>query len=204
MGLSSKFPIELKEKIFEGMHHGALHCKTAGIDVFVIHFSPHSYQKRRQEAKIILKKIKEIAKTNKNYLVIGDFNALSPFDADLYKNNILLDRMRESNKDKGNSGNLVDNEFDYAVLSDFLAFPLTDVCMKFTTGMAERGSYPGRVGNVTKKSKKYLIKRLERIDFILVSPELGKNCLDAEVYNGEENWYLSDHYPAGAIFNYNY
>lgn len=54
VGLTSKFPIELKEKIMDGMHHGALHCKTAGIDVFVIHFSPSSYKKRQEEAKIIL------------------------------------------------------------------------------------------------------------------------------------------------------
>lgn len=33
VGLTSKFPIEVKEKIFDGMHHGALHCKTAGIDI---------------------------------------------------------------------------------------------------------------------------------------------------------------------------
>ncbi|MCK5705203.1 MAG: hypothetical protein KAI29_28830, partial [Cyclobacteriaceae bacterium] len=43
VGLTSEFPIEIKEKIMEDMHHGALHCKTNGIDVFVIHFSPGSY-----------------------------------------------------------------------------------------------------------------------------------------------------------------
>jgi exodeoxyribonuclease-3 len=43
VGLTSKFPIVLKEKIRTGMHHGALHCKTNDIDFFVIHFSPSSY-----------------------------------------------------------------------------------------------------------------------------------------------------------------
>ncbi len=57
VGLTSKFPIEVNEKILDGMHHGALHCRTAGIDVFVIHLSPSSYKKRRGEANIILQKM---------------------------------------------------------------------------------------------------------------------------------------------------
>ena len=51
VGLTSNAPIELKEKIREGMHHGALHCSTLGIDFFVVHFSPFSYLKRREESK---------------------------------------------------------------------------------------------------------------------------------------------------------
>jgi endonuclease/exonuclease/phosphatase family metal-dependent hydrolase len=201
VGLTSKFPIEIKEKIFEGMHHGALHCKTGGVDVFVIHLSPGSYKKRREEAKIILQKLTKVAESSTKYLVIGDFNAHSPFDADLYKNEVLLNRLRKSNADKPETGNLVDNELDFAVLSAFLAFPLIDVCRKQTNGMAERGSFPGRVlGKVNNETDQQLINRLERIDFIMVSPELGKNCINAEVYNGKENWYLSDHYPVGAEF----
>jgi exodeoxyribonuclease-3 len=201
VGLTSKFPIEIKEKIFDGMHHGALHCKTGGIDVFVIHFSPSSYKKRREEVKIILQKLKEVAENNSKYLVIGDFNAHSPFDADLYKNAVLLNRLRKSNADKPETGNLVDNELDFAVLSTFLSFPLIDVCQKYTEGMAERGSFPGRsLGAVNNETDEQLVSRLERIDFILVSPELGKNCTNAEVYNGKSNWYLSDHYPVRAEF----
>lgn len=201
VGLTSKYPIEIIEKIRDGMHHGALHCKTGGIDVFVVHFSPSSYKKRREEAKVILQKMQKIAESNSKYLVMGDFNAHSPFDADLYKNEILLSRYRKSNADKPEKGNLVDNEFDFAVLSDFLAFPLIDVCQKYTNGMAERGSFPGRsLAAVNKESDNELIERMERIDYILVSPKLGDNCIAAEVYNGEANWYLSDHYPVGAVF----
>lgn len=201
VGLTSKYPIEVIEKIFDGMHHGALHCKTAGIDVFVIHFSPHSYKRRREETKLILEKLREVAESNPRYLVMGDFNAFSPFDADLYKNEVLLQRMRKSNADKGNSGNLVDNEFDYAVLSGFLSFPLIDVCQKYTVGMAERGSFPGRVlGTVNKESNEELVERLERIDYLMVSPELGKKCIHAKVHNEEDTWYLSDHYPVEALF----
>ncbi len=201
VGLTSKFPIEIKEKIFENMHHGALHCKTGGIDIFVIHFSPGSYKKRREEAKIILQKLEKVSESNHQYLVMGDFNAHSPFDADLYKNEILLNRLRKSNADKPETGNLVDNELDFAVLSEFISFPLIDVCLKFTDEMTERGSFPGRVlAEINNETDEQLVNRLERIDYILVSPELAKKCIAAEVYNKESNWYLSDHYPVGAEF----
>lgn len=204
VGLTSKFPIEIKEKILENMHHGALHCVTGGMDVFVIHFSPGSFKKRREETKIILQKLTEAAKTNSNYVVMGDFNAHSPFDADLYKNNVLLDRLRKSNTDNPENGNLVDNELDFAVLSGFIAFPLIDVCQKYTKGMYERGSFPARsLGAVNNETEEELISRLERIDYILVSPDLAKECTNAKVCNGEENWYFSDHYPVVAEFNLN-
>ncbi|MCK5730193.1 MAG: hypothetical protein KAH68_03910, partial [Draconibacterium sp.] len=177
------------------------HCKTGGIDVFIIHFSPGSYKKRREEAKIILQKLEKVSESNQQYLVMGDFNAHSPFDADLYKNEILLNRLRKSNADKPETGNLVDNELDFTVLSSFLSFPLIDVCQKHTEGIAERGSAPGLIlGTVYNETDEQLINRLQRIDFIMVSPELGKNCVNAEVYNKEPNWYLSDHYPVGAEF----
>ena len=101
VGLTSLYPIEIREKILKGMHHGALHCMTNGIDVFVIHFSPSSYLKRREEVGIILDKLAEVRKDNDNYMVLGDFNAHSPIDADLYESDgALLTRLKESNKDK--------------------------------------------------------------------------------------------------------
>jgi len=204
VGLTSKYPIELKEKIFKGMHHGALHCQTNEIDIFIVHLSPGSYLKRRDEAKIIIQKLDEIADKNARYMVLGDFNAHSPFDAYLYKNNILLDRLRESNKDKPKNGNLVDNELDYSVLSEFLSFQLIDVCQRFTTGIEERGSFPAQsLEKINNETKEQLISRLERIDYIMVSPELAKKCIRAKVHNGKENWFLSDHYPVEAIFTTN-
>ena len=201
VGLTSKDPIELKEKIFDKMHHGALHCKTSGIDIFIIHLSPGSYLKRREETKIIIQKLNQVVKDNSKYIVMGDFNAHSPFDADLYKNNVLLNRLRESNKGKPLKGNLVGNELDYSVLSEFLSFQLIDICQKFTTGIGERGSFPARsLGKVNDETDEQLVSRMERIDYIMVSPELAKKCTGAKVLNEKENWFLSDHYPVEASF----
>ena len=201
VGITSSQPITVIDKIFEGMHHGALHVWTQGLEVMVIHFSPSSYAKRREESKIILSRLEEIRERNPHYLVLGDFNAPSPMDADLYPDDSpLLQRMRESNKDKPLKGNLFQNNLDYAVLSSFLAFPLLDVCQPFTLGIEARGSFPGLVLAKDKASKALLKARLERIDFILASPALAQQCTSARVCNGAENAYLSDHYPVLATF----
>jgi len=204
VGLTSNEPIELKEKIMKGMHHGALHCRTKNIDVFVIHFSPSSYLKRREEVAIILEKLADVRNNNGNYMVLGDFNAQSPIDADLYDpNGPLLTRLRASNKDKPLKGNLFNEQLDYAVISSLLAFPLLDVCQPFTSGMKERGSFPGQVlGAVNHESEAELIDRMERIDFILVSPELSTKCIGTKVCNQKENYSLSDHYPVIADFEF--
>ena len=203
VGLSSKYPIKVKERIMEGMHHGALHCTTKGIDVLVVHLHPGSIARRREETEIISEKLKSIATTTSKYVVLGDFNAHSPLDAHLYDDNgDLLNRLRKSNEGKGLDGNLVNNDLDYAVISKFLSLPLYDPIEKHTMGLMERGSFPGRVlGKVNQETTKQLLSRMERIDFILVSPELSANCITATVHNGASNWFLSDHYPVSATFN---
>ncbi|MCK0190261.1 endonuclease/exonuclease/phosphatase family protein [Arenibacter sp. F20364] len=202
VGFTSKYPIELKERIVEGMHHGALHCKTNGIDFLVIHLHPGSIGRRREETNILSRKLEAIIETSSKYVVLGDFNDHSPFDADLYDpNGYLLKRLRESNAEKGLKGNIINGNFDYAVMSKFLSIPLYDVVQKFSAGISERGSFPGRVlAKINKESEEKLASRLERIDYIMVSPDLNKKCLQAKVHNAAGNWYLSDHYPVSARF----
>ncbi|WP_237855842.1 sialate O-acetylesterase [Rhodohalobacter sulfatireducens] len=202
VGLTSAYPIQVKEKIREGMHHGALHAKTAGIDLLVVHLHPGSIKRRMEEADILLNKLEEIEMENPLYMVLGDFNAHSPFDAHLYDpDGYLLNRRRSNNAGKGMDGNIYLNDLDYSVMASFLGFPLYDGTQKYTTGLSERGTFPGRVlGPVNSESTEQLISRLERIDYILVSPELLKRSTDAQVHNGEENWFLSDHYPVEVTF----
>ena len=203
VGLTSKYPITIKDKILDGMHYGALHCVIKGIDVFVIHFHPGSIAFRRAEVSNMLDKFAAVREHNKFYMVLGDFNSHSPFDADLYDpEGYLLTRLKEQHSDNRiEEGNLGYGDLDYSVMSSLLAFPLIDVCRPFTSGMEERGSFPGRVlGHVNKESEEQLVSRLERIDYILASPELSVKCTGAKVCNGKENHYLSDHYPVMAEF----
>ncbi len=194
VGLTSKYPIELKEKILEGMHHGALHCKIAGVDIFAIHFWPLNF-KYREEIENVLERLKVVRQTNPNYIMLGDFNAYSPIDADLYDTDGYL-FTRKKDYVKGERYLI-----DFEAMSSLLAFPLVDVCQFYTKGISQRGSFPGRVlGPINHETTEQLVSRLERIDYILVSPDLAKKCIGAKVCNGEENWFLSDHYPVVAEF----
>ena len=205
VGLTSKYPITVREKILDGMHHGALHCEIKGIDVFVIHFHPGSISFRREESAIMLDKLAGVREHNQYYMVLGDFNSHSPFDAGLYDpEGYLLTRLKERHPNNEiEEGNLSYGDLDYSVMSALLAFPLIDVCRPFTFGIEERGSFPGRVlGPVNNESEEKLVSRLERIDYVLASPELSIKCTGARVCNGKENHYLSDHYPVIAEFEF--
>lgn len=201
VGITSKEPIEVKERIFEGMHHGALHCKTAGIDFMVVHFSPFSYKKRRQEAEIVLTRLSKIAETQNKYIVLGDFNAVSPFDADLYKDKGgRLKAMRESEAKHDHIRNLFQGQLEYGVMSTFLSFPLIDVVQKHTSGLDQRTSSPTQVFEEEKGKGRH--PNSKRIDYILVSPSVESRCTNAQILNMEETFYLSDHYPVLAEFEF--
>lgn len=201
VGITSKEPIEVKERILEGMHHGALHCKTADIDFMVVHFSPFSYKKRRQEAEIVLTRLSKIAKTQNKYIVLGDFNAVSPFDADLYKDEGgRLKAMQESESKHDHVRNLFQGQLEYGVMSAFLSFPLIDVVQKHTLGLDQRISSPTQVFEEDKGEGRH--PNSKRIDYILISPSIEPGCTNAQVLNMEETFYLSDHYPVLAEFKF--
>ncbi|WP_242203083.1 endonuclease/exonuclease/phosphatase family protein [Aestuariivivens insulae] len=200
VGITSSKPIEIKEKILENMHHGALHCKTAGIDFFVVHFSPFSYKKRLEEAKIILNRLSKLSSEESRYMILGDFNAVSPLDADLYKDKpTVVASMQESEKQHEHVRNLFNDQLEYGVLSTFLSFPLMDVTQKYTQGWDDRISFPTQVFEVEKGKGRS--ENSIRIDYILVSPILAKKCINATVANKEDTFYLSDHYPVVAEFS---
>jgi exodeoxyribonuclease-3 len=201
VGITSTEPIEIKERILENMHHGALHCQINGIDFFVIHFSPFSYKKRHEESGIILSKLSEVRTRQDKYLVLGDFNALSPFDADYYKSNEqMLKSMREREKEHDHIRNLSNGQLEYGVISRYLSFPLIDVVQRFTLGLEPRISSPTQVFEKERGEGRH--PNSKRIDFILASPFLAEVCVYAEVSNGPESFYLSDHYPVLAGFEF--
>jgi exodeoxyribonuclease-3 len=201
VGITSNKPIEVKEKILKNMHHGAFHCKITGIDFFIIHFSPHSYQKRNEESKIILNKLSKLSKEQNMFIVLGDFNSVSPFDGDFYKDKVtLLSSLRAAELQHSHIRNLLNGELEYGVMGSLLAYPLIDVTQKYTSGYDERVSFPTQVfetekGNGRPESSK-------RIDYILVSPFLSEKCINAKVLNQKETFNLSDHYPVIAEFNF--
>ncbi|MCD8268900.1 MAG: endonuclease/exonuclease/phosphatase family protein [Parabacteroides sp.] len=80
VGLTSCQPIRVIKKQVEGFWHGMLHVQTYGLDIIVTHLSPFEWDYRLKEATAITQYIRENGPNE--CLVMGDFNAYSPFDAD--------------------------------------------------------------------------------------------------------------------------
>lgn len=189
VGITSKKPIQVVCKIQENCGHGLLHIKTYGYDILVTHLNPSSTDTRRMEAATIVRYIKEHALDK--CLLMGDMNAHSPYDADYmetHATDLLL-------KYGGNaSRNLLNGAFDYSVISTFLSAPLVDVCRSFTESH-ERMTFPTSILMTVSQHYQMHKKVGERLDYIFATPSVFKDVVDAFIYNGTENDYLSDHYP---------
>lgn len=193
VGLTSKTPITVVKKQVEGFWHGMLHARTEGLDVIVTHLSPFSWTFRVKEAQAITGYIRENGL--ENCLVMGDFNAYAPFDADeVEKHGSLKKNMQAWDREHPEYGNLRDGRFDYSALSQFLAAGFTDICQVFVAPR-QRMSYPTAFSRGWKWNDPRLADYGERLDFIWVSPALVPRCAAAAVHNGEETDALSDHYP---------
>lgn len=197
VGLTSKKPIEVKHRVIDELHHGMLHCETYGIDFFVLHLSPHDCYFRHKEAKLIANKITNCG--NDKYIILGDFNAHSPFDAEALKQNKELLKKYRNGDLKKNKSNLRFGEFDYTVLSTFLSLPSIDVCMN-NIPVKERYTYPSPVLIGKWLTADEVLKYKERIDYILTSPLLAKSCINSIIYHNQETDTFSDHYPVMAEF----
>ncbi len=196
--LTSNKPIQVKERAIDTFWHGLLHCETYGIDFFVVHLSPSDSDIRLDEAKQITKKINEL--NNDSYIILGDFNALSPMDASwIEKNEDLKAKYIPAKKEK--YSNLRLGEFDYAVISEFLACPSVDVSLgKINLQEGYTFPTPVLIGKYNNTSQT-IVKNRVRIDYILASPTLAKYCSKAEIFNQKETNILSDHFPVLAEFN---
>ena len=202
-GLTSNKPITIKKKMIEGLWHGMLHVATHGIDFFVVHLCPSDFETRHRESIIITQYMKEaLSLANDKYMVLGDFNAHSPFDAFLDKRHPELlewyHQLDAERKDKTRQ-TLSYGQLDYSVMASFLAFPLIDVCERQVDG-SERFSFPSPLHFNPPRNDEALIPIRERLDFILTSSSLAAQCTGATLVNAGVVDTLSDHYPVIATF----
>lgn len=196
--LTSRKPIRLLERTVKPFWHGLLHCETFGIDFYIVHLSPADCIIRSEEARQIRERI--INNHSNSYIILGDFNSKSPFDAYWIENNTALKNKYLQNKSNEYS-NLRLDEFDYAVMSEFLACPAIDVCLgKMDLHEAHTFPTPALTGKFGHTAQTIVNQRV-RIDYILASPALAATCTKVEIFNQEETHMLSDHYPMMAVFN---
>jgi len=200
VGITSRQPIELVEKVQDSLWHGMLHVRTYDTDFFVVHLSPADVSIRMCEAQIISEKVRNLS--HDRYILLGDFNAHSPMDADLNANRPeLLGRMRDGDIHNEKYNNLRDGEYDYSVISTFLALPSIDVCHRLMS-QEERYSFPSPVlvGQYY-NSLATLASTHRRIDYILTSPKIALTCREATILHDTATRQLSDHYPVKATFD---
>jgi len=207
IGITSKTPLELKSRMLGGFWHGMLHAKTRDIDFLVVHLSPQNWQYRRREAEIISTYIENVIKANQQekYIVLGDFNSHSPFDANFdranpetLRQNQQGDSLRYAEKGVDAHQTLRNGTFDYSVMSRFLSLPLIDV-VQIHTAEAKKSSFPTPLVAQELSPEKRAQYR-QRIDYIMVSPYFEFRCIRAEIINSGPPDALSDHYPVVAIF----
>ena len=169
VGITSNKPITVVKKQVEDFWHGMLHVKTYGLDIIVTHLSPHDWKFRLKEAQMLTKYIQD--NQLDNCMVMGDFNAYSPFDADWVETHAQLIKNKQKwDAEQETYRNMRDGRLDYSVLSQFLSIGLTDICRLY-------------------------VPADKRLDYILVSPSLVSRCVDAHIHNGIETEGISDHYP---------
>ena len=205
VGLTSDRPITVITKMMrDGFGHGMIHAVTYGINFFAIHLNPGDYRMRLKESELIRTYMHEVlTKKDTLYMVLGDFNSHSPFDAFLDKKRpMLLDLRQHQDSSKSRlSTNLIYNHYAYSVISSFLGYPLIDVCERKMKAK-DRFSFPTPILIGTyRKNKAEVIATRERIDYILASPQLAEMCTGATIINSGVVEKLSDHFPVMATFN---
>ena len=199
LGLTSKEPIEFVKMYKKGLWHGVLHCKTYGIDFLVVHLSPADWKYRLREAEIIKGIVDSIKQTTNSYILLGDFNAHSPFDGELYKQNPELIEKYKKGTPNNSSPNLVGNYLDYSVMSSFYSFPLIDITERFVPWY-QRTTFPSPILIGVWRTAGNIGRTPERIDYILTTPEMSLGCKEVTIHNSEETDFISDHYPIEAVF----
>ncbi|WP_114752566.1 endonuclease/exonuclease/phosphatase family protein [Pleomorphovibrio marinus] len=209
IGITSKTPLEMKTKMIGGMWHGMLHAKTREVDFLVVHLSPQDWEFRRREARIICDYLQEaiLLPGQEKYMVLGDFNAHSPYDASFDANNpqarrlsIVADSLSKAEKGEEAFINLRNKRIDYSAMSTFLSLPLIDV-VQMKVAETNRKSFPTPLATRDMPASEAAIYQ-QRLDYILVSPYFEDRCSYAEIINYGEPEKLSDHFPVIAAFDF--
>jgi exodeoxyribonuclease-3 len=199
VGLTSRYPIETVEKGLKNMHHGFLHLRSGGVEIFVVHLSPFKWEVRQREANILTSKIKPLVEAGEKVMILGDFNALSPADASILdKDKEGLEKALASDAKHGHVRNLKDGKFEFGVMQSFFDAGLIDTAKgKLPRTPLERISCPTGVF----EDKRTASKKGKRIDYILTGPQLHKMVTQTSIPRKDELNRISDHYPVVVDFN---
>ena len=188
--LTSKTPPVNFEKVTENMWHSYLYAKVRGIHIFVIHFSPFSYQKRLEEIDNIIAQTGEIS-DDEPILIMGDFNSLAVSDQAHYGEE-LLKTMRAQEKKHEHIRNLNNDQIDYAVLNKLRDAGFED-SYRLQNNNFESSVPSYKSGNAKIKTSNAGIGK--RIDFLWCNDTAAEMVSKSEIIKNEKTHIISDHYP---------
>ena len=183
VALTSSAPIEVIERRVKGFHHGYLHARTRGIDVFVVHFWPSKVG----EAVQVSEAAAALMEAGKPVIVMGDFNGKIRFDEAYLKENGF--HIQED-------GSAL---LDYRLTDAFLDRGFVELVSEHSPDQHYTFGGPALIPRWAKTMEEVRSRR-RRIDFIFVSPDLAAGCKSAVVRTDDEREGLhSDHYPLQCV-----
>ena len=188
VALSSKYPIVNVQKVLDNMHHVYLYANINNINVILIHFSPHSYQKRQLEVREVLARAALIPK-NEKIVILGDFNSLSQVDAAAYSEKF-IEALKEREANESRIRNLNNGKLDYTVTGAMAKAGYKDAIRMFHSDF-----------QFSRPTKKYGSKFLHRIDYMWVNPKFAKYIKSANFIYDDVTNRISDHYPLLVTFD---
>lgn len=187
VAITSKYPIVNVQKVSDNMDRGFIVARIKDFNVVSLHFTPFDYRKRRQEVELLLAHI-NAQSSKQQWLIMGDFNTVSPADSANYSDGRMVENYLKYEKKYAPIKKLVDNKLDYTVIEKVLANGFADALKKATPEFVKtvhpKRFEPRSGTDVT-----------SRIDFIFVSRDLVKKILAAKVIVDDFTNNYSDHYP---------
>jgi len=188
VALTSKYPIVNTQKVVDNMWHAYIYANVNGNHVFVIHFSPFSYQKRRHEVAEVLARAALIPQ-EEPIMIMGDFNSLSADDADAY-DEAFLESRREAERQREIVRNLDNGKLDYSVTDAMKKAGFQDAIRLFHQDFQR--SAP---------TQKYFKGTMQRIDYLWVNDVLAQRIRSADFIYDDVTDTISDHYPLFVTFD---
>jgi exodeoxyribonuclease-3 len=184
VALTSKYPIVNVQKVTDNMDRGFIMAQILNYHVVCLHFTPFDYRTRRTEVNLLLSHIK----SRQKWIIMGDFNTVSPLDSAHYKDGRLVAGYQAYEKKYAPIQKLADGRIDYTVIQKILDAGFTEAVAKRSPSFVKT-VHPKRFEPKTGTDVS------SRIDFIFVSKDLVKKIEDAHVVVDAFTDNYSDHYP---------
>lgn len=190
VSLTAKTPLVNFKKVTENMWHAYIYAKVKGIHIFVIHFSPFSFQKRLEEVENILAQAQALPQ-HEPILIMGDFNSFDESDNPHYGENVLA-AMKVQEEKQARVRNLNQGQIDYSVLGKLKEAGFKDTYkllnQEFTGSVPTYKSGQGEIKDSNAGTPK-------RIDFLWCNPAAAPLVTKSIVLKNELSHIISDHYP---------